>query len=69
MTYLQIQSMFEPSFPPGRLVCIKSNFFLTLSAEAIDAALAAHGPGRDRFIAHSSKKSMKLCNFAVIIVD
>ncbi len=37
MTYLQIQSMFEPFFPPGRLVYTKSNFLRTLSDDAIEA--------------------------------
>jgi hypothetical protein len=36
MTYLQIQSMFEPFFPPGRLVYTKSNFLRTLSDDAIE---------------------------------
>jgi len=36
MTYLQIQSMFEPFFPPGRLVYTKSNFLRTLSNDAIE---------------------------------
>jgi hypothetical protein len=36
MTYLQIQSMFEPFFPPGRLVYTKSNFIRTLSDDAIE---------------------------------
>ena len=37
MTYLQIQSMFEPFFPPGRLVYTKSNFLRNLSDETIEA--------------------------------
>jgi len=36
MSYLQIQSMFEPFFPPGRHVYTKSNFLRSLSDEAID---------------------------------
>jgi hypothetical protein len=36
MTYLQIQSMVEPFFPPGRLVYTKSNFLRTLSDDAIE---------------------------------
>ena len=36
MSYLQIQSMFEPFFPPGRLVYTKSNFFRALSDDAIE---------------------------------
>ena len=37
MTYIQIQSMFEPFFPPGRLVYTKSNFLRNLSDETIEA--------------------------------
>jgi len=36
MTYLQIQSMFEPFFPPGRLVYTKSNFLRNLGDDAIE---------------------------------
>ncbi|HWY05742.1 MAG TPA: FAD-binding oxidoreductase [Candidatus Acidoferrales bacterium] len=36
MSYIQIQSMFEPFFPPGRHVYTKSNFFRSLSNEAIE---------------------------------
>jgi FAD/FMN-containing dehydrogenase len=36
MSYIQIQSMFEPFFPPGRYVYTKSNFLRNLSDEAID---------------------------------
>jgi FAD/FMN-containing dehydrogenase len=34
MPYLQLQSMFDPFFPPGRMVYVKSNFFKALNAEA-----------------------------------
>jgi len=37
ISYLQLQSMFDPFFPPGRLTYVKSNFIPTLSDEAIDA--------------------------------
>jgi len=37
MSYIQIQSMFEPFFPPGRQVYTKSNFLRSLSDEAIEA--------------------------------
>src|ERR1700719_4317327 len=37
LSYLQLQGMFEPFFPPGRQVYTKSNFFRSLSDEAIDA--------------------------------
>jgi len=36
MSYLQIQSMFEPFFPPGRHVYTKSNFLQDLSDKAIE---------------------------------
>src|SRR6201987_112263 len=37
MTYVQIQSMFEPFFPPGRYVYTKSNFLRELSEDPIEA--------------------------------
>jgi FAD binding domain/Berberine and berberine like len=37
ISYLQMQSMFDPFFPPGRLTYVKSNFIWTLSDDAIDA--------------------------------
>lgn len=37
MPYVQLQSMFDPFFPPGRMVYVKSNFFKTLNAEATEA--------------------------------
>jgi hypothetical protein len=36
MSYVQIQSMFEPFFPPGRYTYTKSNFIKELTDEAID---------------------------------
>ena len=36
MTYIQIQSMFEPFFPPGRLVYTKSNFLRGLGDDVIE---------------------------------
>jgi FAD/FMN-containing dehydrogenase len=36
MSYIQIQSMFEPFFPPGRHVYTRSNFLRDLSDEAIE---------------------------------
>ena len=36
MSYVQLQGMFEPFFPPGRQVYTKSNFLRGLSDEAID---------------------------------
>jgi FAD/FMN-containing dehydrogenase len=37
MSYLQLQSMFDPFFPPGRQTYVKSNFILALSEDAIRA--------------------------------
>jgi hypothetical protein len=36
ISYLQMQSMFDPFFPPGRLVYTKSNFLRSLNDETID---------------------------------
>jgi FAD/FMN-containing dehydrogenase len=36
ISYIQLQGMFEPFFPPGRQVYTKSNFLRNLSEEAID---------------------------------
>ncbi len=36
MSYVQIQSMFQPFFPPGRFTYVKSNFIHTLNDEAIE---------------------------------
>ena len=36
MSYVQLQSMFEPFFPPGRYVYTKSNFLRDLSDDAIE---------------------------------
>jgi len=43
MQYAQLQSMFDPWFPPGRMTYVKSNFFKSLgaeTAETIDKFLA-----------------------------
>ena len=37
MSYLQLQSMFDPFFPPGRHTYVKSNFIRELSDHAISA--------------------------------
>jgi len=37
MSYVQLQSMFDPFFPPGRLTYVKSNFIPALSDQAIEA--------------------------------
>lgn len=36
MPYVQMQSLFDPFFPPGRYTYVKSNFVRALSDEAID---------------------------------
>jgi len=36
MSYIQIQGMFEPFFPPGRLVYTKSNFLRSLGDDVIE---------------------------------
>ena len=38
MPYVQLQSMFDPFFPTGRMVYVKSNFFKILNAEAGEVA-------------------------------
>jgi FAD/FMN-containing dehydrogenase len=40
MSYLQLQSMFDPGFPAGRLNYWKSSFLRELSDEAIDTLVA-----------------------------
>jgi FAD/FMN-containing dehydrogenase len=37
ISYVQLQSMFDPFFPPGRLTYVKSNFLRDLSKDAIRA--------------------------------
>jgi len=37
ISYIQMQSMLEPFFPPGRHIYVKSNFLRSLSDEAINA--------------------------------
>jgi hypothetical protein len=36
ISYVQLQSMFDPFFPPGRQTYVKSNFIRSLTDEAID---------------------------------
>jgi hypothetical protein len=36
ISYVQLQSMFDPFFPPGRQTYVKSNFVRSLTDEAID---------------------------------
>lgn len=46
LSYVQMQSLFDPFFPPGRLTYVKSNFVRSLSDEAIEtfAAYAGKSP-------------------------
>jgi len=46
ISYVQMQSLFDPFFPPGRLTYVKSNFVRSLSDEAIEtfAAFAGDSP-------------------------
>jgi FAD/FMN-containing dehydrogenase len=43
ISYVQMQSMFDPFFPGGRLTYVKSNFVHTLTDEAIDTLSAFVG--------------------------
>jgi FAD/FMN-containing dehydrogenase len=43
LSYVQIQSMFEPFFPPGRQVYTKSNFLRELTDDAIEAMISFVG--------------------------
>ena len=45
ISYVQMQSMFDPFFPPGRLTYVKSNFVQSLSDEAIEMTAAYIGKG------------------------
>lgn len=51
MAYTQLQSMFDPFFPPGRLTYVKSNFIRSLSDEAIEvlAEYAGKSPSPHTF--------------------
>jgi FAD/FMN-containing dehydrogenase len=43
LNYVQMQSLFDPFFPPGRLTYVKSNFVSSLSDEAIETLAAYAG--------------------------
>jgi FAD/FMN-containing dehydrogenase len=43
LSYVQMQSLFDPFFPPGRLTYVKSNFVRSLSDEAIETLAAYAG--------------------------
>jgi hypothetical protein len=47
--YVQMQSLFDPFFPPGRLTYVKSNFVKCLSEEAIDSIACYVGTGPSPF--------------------
>lgn len=49
MSYLQLQGMFDPFFPPGRQTYVKSNFIRTLSDEAIQAIASFAGTSPSPF--------------------
>jgi hypothetical protein len=49
MSYLQLQGMFDPFFPPGRQTYVKSNFIRTLSDEAIQAIAGFAGKSPSPF--------------------
>jgi len=51
ISYVQMQSMFDPFFPPGRLTYVKSNFVQSLSDEAIGtfAAFVGKSPSPHSF--------------------
>ena len=43
MSYVQVQTMFDAFFPPGRFTYVKSNFIRTLNDETIDAVASFVG--------------------------
>ncbi len=45
ISYVQLQSMFDPFFPPGRQTYVKSNFVRELSDEAVRAIARFAGRG------------------------
>ena len=49
MSYLQLQGMFDPFFPPGRQTYVKSNFIRTLNDEAIQAIASFAGTSPSPF--------------------
>jgi len=53
MPYVQLQGMFDPFFPPGRLTYVKSNFVRELSDQAIETAAhwVGKGPSPYTFVA------------------
>lgn len=49
MSYLQLQGMFDPFFPPGRQTYVKSNFIRALNDDAIRAIAEFAGKSPSRF--------------------
>jgi hypothetical protein len=49
MSYLQLQGMFDPFFPPGRQTYVKSNFIRALNDDAIRAIAAFAGKSPSPF--------------------
>jgi hypothetical protein len=49
MSYLQLQGMFDPFFPPGRHTYVKSNFIRALDDHAIRALAEFAGKSPSRF--------------------
>jgi FAD/FMN-containing dehydrogenase len=49
ISYLQIQTMFDPFFPPGRLTYVKSNFLRALSDEALETVAEYAGKSPSRY--------------------
>jgi hypothetical protein len=45
LSYVQMQSLFDSFFPPGRLTYVKSNFVQSLSDEAVETVAAYMGTG------------------------
>jgi FAD binding domain/Berberine and berberine like len=49
MSYLQLQSMFDPFFPPGRLTYVKSGFVRSLNDDAVRAIADSAGKSPSPF--------------------
>ena len=49
MSYVQLQSMFDPFFPPGRHTYVKSNFVRAMNDDAIEAIADCAGTSPSRF--------------------
>ena len=49
ISYVQMQKLFDPFFPPGRYTYTKSNFFRSLSDEAIEAMASFAGSAPSPF--------------------